>query len=103
MSLCNISLDLFRRLNGQILSKSVEEKKIKEQEFAEMILKNMNMLTDKIQSINLPTQNSSKTQMVARRNCPSWTAGTTIEVYRRWVEDWNEMGSMRGIMQALTK
>ena len=89
-----VQLELSKRLNRVMLSKVVEEKKDNEQDFAQTIVKNMNLLTEKIQNITAPTQNSSsKSQIVARRNCPSWTAGTSVEVYRRWVEDWNKNDS----------
>ena len=68
--------------------KVVEEKKEKEKDLAELMVTSMTMLTEKIEKIASP--NANKSQVIARRNCPSWTAGTTVEVYRRWVEDWNK-------------
>ena len=92
VELDEVQLDLSRRLNGLVLSNAMEEKKAQENDFASLMLKNMNMLTDKIEKIASPSHNTSsvnRNQVVARRNCPSWTAGTSIEVFRRWVEDWN--------------
>ena len=31
-----------------------------------------------------------RSQIVARRVCPTWTAGASIEVYSRWVQKWND-------------
>ena len=51
------------------------------------------MLTEKVGQIainNNPTNDTTiKTQVVARRNCPAWTAGTSVDIFTRWVKDWN--------------
>ena len=75
-----------------MLSKSCEEKKVEEKSITELLVDNLSKLTEKIEKISVNQCDSSKvkSQVVARRNCPSWTAGTSLEVYKRWVNDWND-------------
>ena len=82
-----IQLDSSRRLNKIMLSKSCEEKKVEEKSITELLVDNLSKLTEKIEKISVNQCDSSKvkSQVVARRNCPSWTAGTSLEVYKRWV------------------
>ena len=86
-----IQLDLSRRLNKVMLTKSCEEKKVEEKNITEMLVNNLSKLTEKIENISLSQNNMAtvKSQVIARRSCPSWIAGTPLEVYKRWVIDWN--------------
>ena len=43
VELDEVQLDLSRRLNGLVLSNAMEEKKAQENDFASLMLKNMNM------------------------------------------------------------
>ena len=60
-------------------------------EVNELLVNNLTKLAEKIEKIAVPTEppNNSRAQVVARRSCPSWTAGTSVEVFSRWVQDWN--------------
>ena len=89
----NIQLSLVKRLSSMLLRDSVQEKKSTEVSITEKIVDNLSKLAEKINSINSnsPTPNQApRTQVVARRNCPTWTAGTSVDVFVRWVNDWNK-------------
>ena len=91
----NAKLELVDRMNHALLKSAADERKLKETNVNEMLVSSLTLLADKIEKIavpNTPTSEVStvKTQMVARRNCPSWTAGISIDVYSRWVKDWNQ-------------
>ena len=68
-----MQLDLSRRLNKIMLAKSFDEKKVEEKNITELLVDNLSKLTDKIERISLDRNDSDKvkSQVVARRNCPS--------------------------------
>ena len=72
---------------------NMNEKKTKEKDLTELLVNNLTILTEKIEKIatnSVAATATTKTQVVARRNCPAWTAGTSVDVYTRWVQDWNK-------------
>ena len=88
----SVKLGLVQRMNSMMLKSSFEAEKVDKDIITEKIVTNLEKLAEKINQISTsnPTAVSTgRTQVVARRSCPSWTAGTSIEVYRRWVDDWN--------------
>ena len=88
-----IKLSLVTRMNSLVLKSNFVERKVQQDEITEKIVNNLNKLADKIDSMTSSpstTNSASKAQVVARRNCPAWTAGTPIEVFGRWVRDWTK-------------
>ena len=88
-----VQFDLVNRLNKIVLMNNMNEKKTKEKDLTELLVNNLTILTEKIEKIatnSVVATAATKTQVVARRNCPAWTAGTSVDVYTRWVQDWNK-------------
>ena len=88
----NIQLEMMNRMNSTILMYTNKKSRVNDN-VNELLVDNLNKLAEKIEKIAVPTStppnNNSRAQVIARRSCPSWTAGTTVEVYSRWVKDWN--------------
>ena len=81
-----VQLELVSRLNKIVLSKDKDEKKVKEKDLTELLVNNLTLLTEKVEKMTSTNASASpatpKTQVVARRNCPAWTAGISVDVYR---------------------